>query len=515
MEMKNLNLNFNSYPGNLKNLPLIISFILSFSFLLIASKSSPLYPFNDWSDANASFTMGKAMMEGKILYKDIFNQKGSFYYLIHGIAYLISPRSFFGVFLFETAFFTVFLYYGFRISRLVMGINSSLALLPFLAYIVLNMKSFSHGDSAEEYGAAFLMVSLFYLFAYLYHYESANLRPNLLFVNGIIAGCVLWIKFSMLGFWLGWIFIIFLGEFIKGEYRNSIRNCCWFLAGILLATIPWILYFGFNHAIEDWIESYFLINLKYYNKMPNNDGNLFELPGTLKNLLIQNMLFTIISSIGLISLIFRLKITKNKLKALAIIFPFFVLLFSVFGGGRKYPYYLYIFSPFCVFGLIFLIKYFQKYLKLIKLKTIYLTTGIITAFFMLLTFLYNQNTYLIAKDKNDLMQFSFLQKINDKPDISLFNLGILDQGLNTTTGIVPNVRFFQLQNIPVDNFPLNIEEQISYLKEKKSDYILTTRECAQYRLFIPLLNENYHLIAQQLQSYEDSAYNFELYKANP
>ena len=56
-------------------------FITSFLILLICSKSSPLYPFNDWVDANAFFTMGKGLFNGKVLYKDLFEQKDHYYIL--------------------------------------------------------------------------------------------------------------------------------------------------------------------------------------------------------------------------------------------------------------------------------------------------------------------------------------------------------------------------------------------------------------------------------------------------
>ncbi len=42
----------------------LVSLCLSFGFLLICSKSSPLYPYNDWVDVNCFFTMGRSMLHG-------------------------------------------------------------------------------------------------------------------------------------------------------------------------------------------------------------------------------------------------------------------------------------------------------------------------------------------------------------------------------------------------------------------------------------------------------------------
>ena len=60
----------------LDNKKIIIAILLVASIftLLICSKNSPLYPYNDWVDGNAFFTMGKGMFNGKVPYKDLFEQ---------------------------------------------------------------------------------------------------------------------------------------------------------------------------------------------------------------------------------------------------------------------------------------------------------------------------------------------------------------------------------------------------------------------------------------------------------
>jgi len=97
----------------------IYSLFLSFLFLLIGTKSSPIYPINDWVDANAFFTMGKGLMNGLVPFKDLFEQKGPILYFIYGIGYLISNRTFFGIYLIEVLSFTLSLIYFYKICNLV------------------------------------------------------------------------------------------------------------------------------------------------------------------------------------------------------------------------------------------------------------------------------------------------------------------------------------------------------------------------------------------------------------
>ena len=85
---------------------------------MICSKSSFLYPLNVWVDANCFFTMGKAMFNGKVLYLDLFDQKGPLLFFIYGLASLISYKTFLGVFILEVISFTIFLYYAYKLIRM-------------------------------------------------------------------------------------------------------------------------------------------------------------------------------------------------------------------------------------------------------------------------------------------------------------------------------------------------------------------------------------------------------------
>ena len=77
------------------------SFICAVLILLFTTRSSVLFVCNNWDDANSYFTMGKGMMNGMVIYRDLYDQKGPFLYLLYGLAYLISNKTFLGVFIFE------------------------------------------------------------------------------------------------------------------------------------------------------------------------------------------------------------------------------------------------------------------------------------------------------------------------------------------------------------------------------------------------------------------------------
>ena len=130
--------------------------LAAFVVLTICTKSSFLYPFNDWVDANCFFTVGKSMAEGKVLYRDIYEQKGILLYVLHALAYRISADTFFGVYLLEVLAGALFLFFAYKTVRLYAR-RGILFWLPWLGALIYTSNSFCHGDSAEELCMPILM----------------------------------------------------------------------------------------------------------------------------------------------------------------------------------------------------------------------------------------------------------------------------------------------------------------------------------------------------------------------
>ena len=63
--------------------------VAAVTVLLLATRSSFLYPCNNWDDANSYFSVGKAIFNGKLPYREVFDQKGILLYFLYGLCYLI------------------------------------------------------------------------------------------------------------------------------------------------------------------------------------------------------------------------------------------------------------------------------------------------------------------------------------------------------------------------------------------------------------------------------------------
>ena len=478
---------------------LLYCLAISLLFLLICTKSSPLYPFNDWVDANIYFTMGKGMMNGLIPYRDLFEQKGPLLYLIHGLGYLISNTTFLGVFVLEAIAFAIFLYFCHKIILLFLDIRYSIMSLPLIAAIVLNTKAFSHGDSAEEFCLPLIAISLFYLINYFRTVYPNPMNNRWVLINGCIAGCVLWIKFSLLGFWLGWVFSISMLPLLNREYLRMFKSWVFFLCGMVLATLPWIIYFGVNDAIIDWLGTYIYANTAYYSAKLSCLETLGFVTTQFLIGLALNPLLGLLLTIGILAFTLDKRFIRERLNKIGLLSCMVLLVFCSYGGGTGYIYYFLIFSPFVILGVVVIMDLLRtKCDNVIPFKESVVSVAIIILVLFSLTLKFNHNTYMLGMDRQELFQYRFAAVMNGTKDNTLLNYGRLDLGLYTVTNITPNIRFFYKPNIDYTRFPIIMDEQNRYIEERSIDYIVTVINASQdsHKLNIPYLYDNYELIME-------------------
>ncbi len=247
----------------LSRLPRVVRLAaLSAVLLALCSKSSPLYAFNDWMDANIFFTMGRSMLGGRVLYRDVFDHKGPVLYLLYGLAGLGGGTDFRGVLVLEIIAMTTFLYMGLRTAELLAGRRLSVWWMALPAAGLAASRAFSHGGSAEELLLPFLAAALFSLVRALHSPDAKPLRA--VCVQGLLAGCALWLKYTVLGFYLAWVVVLAALYLRRGWPAQLGRSVGAYLGGMALATLPWVVYFGVHGALGDWFTAYFYDNLFLY-----------------------------------------------------------------------------------------------------------------------------------------------------------------------------------------------------------------------------------------------------------
>ncbi|MBQ8135296.1 MAG: hypothetical protein IJ192_12965 [Clostridia bacterium] len=448
-------------------------FLCAVIMITICSKASPLYPFNDWDDPNCFFTVGKSMVNGKVLYRDIFEQKGPLLYMLHELTYLISSTTFLGVYFVEIiACFIVLIFSG-KIIRLFREGSVVFAVYP-LAALLYSSLSFCSGDSAEELCMP-LMIYCFYTGMKAVRTDK-KITPLQALVCGITLGIVLWVKFTMLGFYIGFILAFVVLYIRQKRIKEIFISALSILGGVLLSTVPVIIYFAKHNAFSDLFEVYFYDNMFLYST--GSDTN--PILKAIINLFTGLATFAGYNTFGFLFLIFGF-ITLKKYQNKNCLFLFSCLAVSTFFfsfvGGRTYSYYSLVMSVFSPVGMVGICDLCEK--KFVKLKDTKKKYSVF-AVSIVAAFLLCQNTYLMFCSKDDMPQFKFYETIVKTQNATLLNYGFLDGGFYTVSGIVPNCKYFCELNVEYDEM---YRTQKEYAEQGKVDFIVTKDEKPEFALY--------------------------------
>ncbi len=491
-----------------KHTLLLFSLAVSVVVIGICSKSSPLYPMNDWVDVHCFFTMGKSMLHGQILYQDLYEQKGPVLYFIYALVSLISSTSFWGVFLLEVSSFTVFLYYA---AKTVMLYNKSLLFAcisaVILAVMVATCPGFSHGGSVEQMCLGLMTYGIYSLMACFLEKRELTVRETL--VNGVFAGMIFWIKFTMLGFYVGLCLtvLVYYSFYVK-DFKKLLKTIAVFLGGFGIVTAVVLLYFICTGALNDLFTAYFYNNLFLYPSEAET-SKLDQILFCLKWGLFYNGGLSWLIYLGGAWLI--LTFVKQPMQLFCAVTTFAGLMGLTYFGGKNimhgYGYYDLVLAVFMVFGLCaigWVLSLFAVPLE-IPWKKYFLPP--VLAILLLVSAVgslrFGRNTYLMAYEKEDMPQYKFAQIINQLDSPTLLNYGFLDGGFYYAADVVPNCRFFCNFNVAA---PDMWETQWQAMWDGEFDFVVTRQSC------LPATFSKYQLVSVAEMMFEGIDFTYYLYQ---
>ena len=473
------------------------SFLCAFVVLLICSKSSPLYPMNDWVDVQCFFTVGRGITQGKMPYLDLYEQKGPVLYLFFAAASLISGDSFLGVFILETVCFGLFLYESVRIAAMFVKQRQELLFLlpPVIALGICISPAFSHGSSAEE---LFLpVIALFLRTALAVLDEHRPLKRRECFLCGALTGLALWTKYTFCGAFAGGAAALLVWYLATKNWKRLWEPVVFGLLGAAAVTLPIVVWFWLRGALPSLWEAYFVNNLTAY---ASSAGVRHDPPVTA---LINNWVWSLPAALGSIWLILRVR--KNWGQALLLLASAVVLGVFTYANGRTYPYYALILSAFCGVGCAAVLWLLEKVLTGMTAARHAATAAaaslILLAVCGTAAYRLGSNVYLMQYGKEDMPQYRFAQIISQEDDPSLLNLGFLDGGFYLASGVEPDSRFFCTFNL---SLPEQDAEHDSLLKNGGVQFVVVRGKKSP--------GKNYELIDQSSFPFEGRNWTYTLYK---
>ncbi len=514
----------NNHKASGRNTLFIILYLLisAFFLLLLASRSSFLYPCNDWNDANSYFSVGKALFNGKMPYRDVFDQKGMYLYFFYGLAYLVSHTTFAGVFVLEVVLATCSLVGIFHILLLYMRQSVALALSPIVSAVVICSYSFYWGGSAEEVCFPFLIWGLYIVLRYFKkQYPQENMSRANLFVGGLLAGMVANIKFTSLGFFFAWMMWVAFVYLVRKDLLGAIKACLIFLLGMALPFLPWLIYFGINNGLQEWYYGYVYINVFVYSNLQGEGPGLGERVYILEKILYwlirQDLSFFVFVIPGVLWSV----LGKNKkwMERLLVPVLFFFLFLGIYIGGSELPYYALPLAVFTVLGFGLLGSVLDKLIWIRRegasqsshhLETrrygcwpylISCMISLILSVGIIWTTSINIPHMLVKKE--DVFLYKFRDIVMESENPTLLNIGCLDAGLYTVCDIVPTCRWFQTQTLPIDDV-LAVQEE--YIREGQTDYVLARDSYPE------VVWEQYELVGEEPWSQGELDFTYYLFR---
>lgn len=482
---------------------LLFCFIISFLFLFLASKNSFIYKFNDWEDVHAFFTVGKSLFNGKVIFKDIFEQKGPYLYLIYGVAYLINNTNFIGVFIFEILSFTIFLFYIYKIIDLYLDKKYIFIIIPIIAMLTVVFTWFRQGGGCEEFILPMLTIIMYILLKYVKYDEINYIK---IFIVGLFTGIIFLTKYTLIGPGIAFMFYLFFDFIRKKKYKEILIFIGVYLLGVVITIIPWLIYFIINDGLFEFIDVYFYKNIFYYSKnaIPIFIRLLLVVPLFIFNLLDSGY----IAALLIVFSIMLFMIGKfDKKEKLAVLCMFLFTNLFVYIGATYFDYYSFVYVLYLVFLFIVIFK---------KIK-IDIHKGLIVlevVLCLILIYMFSPNTKFINKPYDYYAPYKFKDIILKEKNPKILNYGWIDCGFYTVTNTIPNVRYFEKMNFFYKVYSENIDEQNKYIKNKEVDFVIFV-EPFKNLLDFPIseyLDINYELIEVFEPKYEYPVRRFKLYK---
>ena len=389
---------------------LLYLIILVYVFISIFPQS-PKYRFPNL-DSSAYLYIGEGLLQGKIPYKDIWDNKGPILYFINAVGLSIDLGDW-GVWFVQVLFIIV------SCVLLVKLIQPQSGYLATFVLVILFLRTFTlrlqGGNFTEEYAACFYLLGIYLFWQYLQN-EDGRKRQLLLFLIGVVTACSFLTRPNLISPFLAIGITIVIEGLASRKLPLAIKDILKIGGGFILVFGLICLFFIFHHALYDFLDAVFLYNFSYSGTsgqaISKNIVFIFDLYPALMHF----------ACIGSLFILMYYALRKKDLQINYCLFLFSLILsFSLETlicnmSGRNYDHYTFTLIPlaYLLIGLSFdlLISLLKNGRSLIKIKNS--TIG----FFIVLLLLGIDNSVVLVKqpaEKDDQLyrEVSYYMGNND------------------------------------------------------------------------------------------------------
>lgn len=481
--------------------------------LLLCTKNSPLYVFNDLPDPNIYMDVGRAVSKGAVLYRDVFEQKGPLFLLVISLLSRIAPYSMNGMYIWQCIALAVSLGYLFRTARLYISGKAGFIICLLFPILMLNKLTYwQAGGSAEEFLLPVFVGGLYFLLRY---FNTAPDRTetagrNVLsdfFFQGVFSCIVILTKISLSVFFMAGCGMIFLHLLYTRKFAFFFRAAALYLLGLFTASLPCLLYFAATDSFTDFWNMYILFNMKY----ASDQIYTYSFTDTGLALFMMNFFSSIMILFGFAAIFLgRFRIAKFGKAAVSLACAALVCIINF--SGRPYNYTFIPLLSFAGVGLIGTYLMMQRYydnkrnkvsadynVKRIKLPVLLMLGCIIAVTAASNTWVLDSK--LLRADKTGIEQIADCISTSWTPaetdrDPCILMYDCYDIGLYDLVNTTPQVKVFQTPIISYELFPDILNTQTDYIRKGVPDYVVTMGFAGQgyQQGFVEEINRQYAVI---------------------
>ncbi len=431
----------------------LICLLTAFVILLVCSANSFLYAFNDNQDVNWYITMGNGILEGKVPYRDLFEQKGPIVYYIFAILCSFG-NVYHNVFLLEVLCMTIFLYFTYKILSKYFSLKTTLFSIVLVCFLTCTSIFFVVGGGAvEEYC---LPIFAYMLYTFLEYLDGQYFRVGRAIIWGICIGALILIKFTMIVL-PGIILILLLIKCIKEKRWKFFIEMLWVALGMVVSIVPFVIYFAKCNALKDFLMVYFYDNIFLYGPKGH-----FLLP----------YFYVFVGGIACaFFMIWGVVAARHNKWYMSLFLSHLVVM--LFTGN--FSYYFLPLTMYCIVGCGYFIEWILTKWPVLAKKAVLISATVIL---VALTLFVGNPTIEMFNKKEDYMQFAIAKDIQqlDYEDPSMFCYKLWDFGFYNVAGIVPDVKHFAQNVYNEEDFPAMYEAFRSYITEQQVDILIVDKE---------------------------------------
>ena len=468
--------------------------------LIYSGATSPLTYFYG-GDSAFFILVGSGMTEGLLPYRDFFDMKGPYLFLIEFLGQKLCAGKM-GIFLIQWVNLLISMIIIDKIIRNhIPDIQSKsskaiwiMEAIGIAVCLMIAAVTFEQGNLTEEFSLPVLLVCLYLALCYFERYDKEKRYEHPLaygFVYGAAFGFLALVRITNAALIGAILLSIVIELLIKRKYKNLIFNGFAFLLGVLVVAAPMFAYYAAHGLLTEMLEQVFLFGVQYSTEI-SLITKVVKIIRKCWNLLLLVVLPVV--------LLYVCCIKDRKLWTLSVSAACAVLCATIMGNAYVHYFTLGIPNVVLAIAIVYSVGN-EKLLR--KQKKAVCFVGIILVVMLLPQLAWNSATgmYRSLGLSNDQRRYQEVQIIKEAIPVgerdSIYVYGMGCSSWYARAEVYPAIRYCDWQDHYVDLVPEIGEEILQSLEDNEIKWIVipTNPESTEGQIWSAIM-ENYTIYTQ-------------------